>query len=143
MDKNLKTIYIICLFLVSCHQNTPNNTEFTTLLETTKSWNGNTLPKYPEGQPNITILKAIIPAHSKLDFHKHKVINAAVILDGELTVVSETKDSLKLKAGDAFAELVNTWHYGINNSSKPVELIIFYAGFEGGSNTVIKQKVEK
>lgn len=138
MKNQLKTIYVVCLFLVSCQYDNSKKTEFTTLLETSKSWNGDTLPNYPVGQPNITILKAIIPAHSTLDMHKHIVINAAVLLDGELTVVTEMNDSLQVKAGDAFAEVVNTWHYGINNSAKPVELIIFYAGIEGGTNTVLK-----
>jgi quercetin dioxygenase-like cupin family protein len=124
---------------VSCLQDTNTKTEFTTLLETTQSWNGDTLPKYPEGQPNIIILKAVIPGHSKLDIHKHSVINAAVMLDGELTVVTDVNDSLHIKAGDAFAEVVNTWHYGINDSAKPAELIIFYAGIEGGTNTIIKK----
>jgi len=130
--------YIICLLLLSCQPNKAQKTEFTTLLETTESWNGHQLPEYPSGQPNITILKAVIPAHSKLDLHKHLVINAAVLLDGELTVVTEMKDTLRVKSGDAFAEVVNTWHYGINNSSKPAELIIFYAGIEGGKNTNLK-----
>lgn len=137
--KNTKTLYIVCFFLVYCQHDNSKKTEFTTLLETARSWNGDTLPKYPEGQPNITILKAIIPPHSKLDMHKHTVINAAVMLDGELTVVSETNDSLLIKAGDAFAEVVNTWHYGINDSAKPAQLIILYAGVKGSSNTIVKK----
>jgi len=138
MNNQIKLTPVISLFLVSCRQNTTTTTEFTTLLETTKSWNGDILPEYPEGQPKITILKAIIPGHSKLELHKHTVINAAILLDGELTVVSETNDSLLIKAGDVFTELVNTWHYGINDSAKPAELIIFYAGIEGGTNTIVK-----
>lgn len=137
MKTFIKAICLLFLAL-SCQPNKSTETEFTTLLETTNSWNGQPLTKYPDGQPSITILKAVIPAYSKLDIHKHLVINAAVLLDGELTVVTETKDTLNVKSGDAFAEVVNTWHYGINNSSKPAELIIFYAGIEGGKNTVVK-----
>lgn len=135
----LKIGFGICFLLLACQGNTDQKTEFTTLLETTKSWNGDTLPKYQEGQPNITILKAVIPGHSKLDIHKHAVINAAVMLDGELTVVTDVNDTLKLKAGDAFTEVVNTWHYGINDNAKPAELIIFYAGIVGGTNTIVKK----
>ena len=62
-----------------------------------------------------------------------------MVLDGELTVVTETNDTLFVKSGDAFEEVVETWHYGINESSKPVELIIFYAGIEGGTNTILKK----
>jgi quercetin dioxygenase-like cupin family protein len=139
MNTQIKIIYIVGFLVLSCHQDNPKKTEFTTLLETTKSWDGDTLPKYPEGQPNITILKAVIPGHSKLCFHKHTVINAAVVLDGELTVVTDVNDTLYVKAGDAFSEVVNSWHYGVNDSAKPAELIIFYAGIVGGTNTIIKK----
>jgi len=138
MKKYIKIVFFAGLFLISCKPNKEQKTEFTPLLETTKSWNGEMLPKYPEGQPNITILKAVIPAHTKLDVHKHSVINAAVLMDGELTVVTEANDTLKITSGDAFAEVVNTWHYGINERNKPAQLIIFYAGIEGGRNTIEK-----
>ena len=133
---------VLCFLVVvfSCQPDKTQKTEFTTLLETTTGWNGDTLPHYPNGQPKITILKVIIPPNSKLDVHKHSVINAAVVLDGELLVVTETQDTLHAKAGDAFEELVNTWHYGINETNKPAELIVFYAGIEGGTNTILKTK---
>ena len=76
------------------------------LLEATESWNGEPLPKYDDGKPEITILKVIIPSKTKLEIHKHSVINAAVILKGELFVMTELNDTLLLKAGDAFAESV-------------------------------------
>lgn len=139
MKTLFKLVYILSLLILACQANREQKTEFTTLLETTKSWDGATLPAYPEGQPKITVLKAVIPPHTKLDVHKHSVINAAVLLDGELTVVTEAKDTLHVKAGDAFEEVVETWHYGINESNKPAELIIFYAGIEGGTNTILKK----
>jgi len=132
-------VFCFLVVVISCQPDKNQKTEFTTLLETTTGWNGDTLPHYPNGQPKITILKAVIPPHSKLDVHKHTVINAAVLLDGELTVVTEANDTLYIKAGDAFEEVVNTWHYGINDSNKPAELIIFYAGIEGGTNTILKK----
>lgn len=138
MYKQFKIICVICVLWLSCQPNKEQKTEFTTLLETTTSWNGATLPEYPAGQPKVTILKAVIPPHTQLDSHKHSVINAAVMLDGELTVVTESNDTLHVKAGDAFEEVVNTWHYGINETDKPAELIIFYAGIDGGTNTVLK-----
>jgi len=139
MNARLKIGYAMCFLLLACQPNKELKTEFTTLLETTKGWNGETLPEYPNGQPKITILKAVIPPRTKLDVHKHKVINAAVVLDGELTVVTEANDTLHVSPGDAFEEVVETWHYGINESNKPVELIIFYAGIEGGTNTILKK----
>ena len=138
MNSTLNIVLCFCLFVFSCQPNKTQKTEFTTLLETTTGWNGDTLPRYPDGQPKITILKAVIPPHTKLDVHKHTVINAAVLLDGELTVVTEANDTLYINAGDAFEEVVNTWHYGINDSNNPAEHIIFYAGIAGGTNTILK-----
>jgi len=139
MNSILKIVLCFSIVVLSCQRNKAQKTEFTTLLETMSGWNGDTLPEYPKGQPKITILKVIIPPYSKLDVHKHLVINAAVVLDGELMVVTETQDTLRAKAGDAFEELVNTWHYGINETNKPVELILFYAGIEDGTNTILKK----
>ena len=139
MNKQILLICVISLLWIACQSKDDQKTEFTTLLETTKGWNGDTLPEYPEGQPKITILKAVIPPHTKLDVHKHTVINAAVLLDGELTVVTKVGDTLHVRSGDAFEEVVNIWHYGINDSNKPAELIIFYAGIEGETNTILKK----
>lgn len=102
--------------------------ETITLIEANKSWNGNDLPQYPDGKPKITILKITIPPYSKLNIHKHLVINAGVLTKGELTVVDEQNNTLHLKAGDALVELVNTCHFGENNGSSPAEILVFYAG---------------
>lgn len=104
--------------------------ETVTLVEASKSWNGEDLPQYPEGKPKITILKITVPPHSKLSIHKHLVINAGVLTKGELTVVDEQNNTLHLKAGDALVELVNTCHYGDNQGDIPAEIIVFYAGTE-------------
>jgi len=127
--KNLSFFFLlISLFLISCNAPQKAQTKVIKLLETTKSWNGDTLPKYLEGTPQVTILKIIIPPKTKLKMHKHPVMNAAVMLKGELMVITTKQDTLKIKEGNAFEEVVNTWHYGLNNSNKPVEVLVFYAG---------------
>lgn len=98
------------------------------LAKTTTSWDGNTLPLYPKGQPEITILRIAIPAGTRLKTHSHPVINAGVLLSGQLTVVAENGNTLHLKAGDPIVELVNTSHYGVNEGDEPAEIIVFYAG---------------
>ena len=94
----------------------------------------------PDGNPEITILKIIIPPKAKLPLHKHPEINAGVLLKGELTVISETNDTLHLKAGEPIVELVNTWHFGLNDGAEPVEIIVFYAGITETPITVLKNK---
>ena len=101
------------------------------LAKGTTSWNGATLPAYLTGQPEVTILKISIPPHLRLPLHQHPVINAAVLLKGELTVLTKEGRTLHLTAGDPIIEVVNTWHYGINESNEPAEIIVFYAGVQG------------
>ena len=135
---------ILYIFLIisfcSCTSNKNKEIEVITLVKSTKSWNGRPLPKYPEGEPEVTILKITIPPKTTLPLHQHPEINAGVLLKGNLTVISETKDTLHLKTGDPIIELVNKWHYGINEGSNPVEIIVFYAGIKGKPITVKKEK---
>jgi quercetin dioxygenase-like cupin family protein len=106
------------------------------LAKTSSSWDGKALPDYPEGKPEVTILRITIPPKARLPVHKHPVINAGVMLKGELTVVTENKKTLHLKAGDSIVEVVNTWHYGINEGDEPAEIIVFYAGVHGAPITI-------
>lgn len=108
------------------------------LAKTSKSWNGDTLPAYKSGQPQVTILRIVIPAGMQLPLHKHPVINAGVLLKGELTVVTEGKDKFHMKAGDSIVELVNKWHYGKNEGTEAAEIIVFYAGNQEQAITLKK-----
>lgn len=133
-------ICFICIFLSSCKEKEIRKTEVLTLAQTNKSWDGTVLPGYPDGNPQIKILKITIPPKTQLDPHKHPVINTGVLLKGELTVVDENDHVLHLKAGDAIVELVNTVHYGKNEGTEPAEIIVFYAGTEGTPVTVPQKK---
>ncbi len=64
------------------------------------------------------------------------MINAGVLLKGQLTVVTEAGDTLHLQTGDPIVELVNEWHYGKNEGDEPAEIIVVYAGTEGTPITV-------
>jgi quercetin dioxygenase-like cupin family protein len=108
------------------------------LAKSTQSWNGATLPAYPQGQPEITILRINIPAGARLEVHSHPVINSGVLLSGQLTVVTQDGKTLHLKAGDPIIEIVNTLHYGINEGDAPADIIVFYAGTAGSPITVVK-----
>ena len=109
-----------------------------TLLQSTLSWNGDPLPAYPEGTPEVSILKFTIPAGATLPSHLHTVINAGILLSGNLTVVSEDQDELHLKPGDTLIELVNKYHQGRNTGDEPAVIVVFYAGIEGQEFTHIK-----
>ncbi len=108
------------------------------LIKTTKSWDGESLIAYPQGQPEITIRRITVPAGARLETHGHPVINAGVLLSGQLTVVTVEGRTLNLKAGDPIVEVVNKLHYGINQGKVPAEIIVFYAGAVGAPITVAK-----
>jgi len=71
-----------------------------------------------------------------LALHKHPVINAGVLLSGELTVVTEDNKTLYLKAGESIVEVVNKWHYGKNEGNKTAEILVFYAGVQDTPITI-------
>jgi len=106
------------------------------LTVSTETWTGKKLPAYPSGQPEISILKITIPPGQRLPMHKHPVINAGVVIRGELTVTTDKGEVLHLKAGQPIIEVVNEWHYGANHGTEPVELIVFYAGVKGTPITI-------
>lgn len=136
-----KIFYSVCLILfltgfVSAQEENQVRTDV--LAKTGISWDGMALPEYARGKPEITILKIKIPPKTKLPLHKHPVINAGVLLKGTLTVITEEDEELHLKAGDAIIEVVNKWHYGINEGNEFAEIIVFYAGVQDSPITVKK-----
>lgn len=127
--KNL--IYGICFGLLLSSNvlaEDENAVQTAVLAKTSISWDGSHLPVYPPGSPELTILRITIPPGAQLPMHKHPVINAGVLLSGELTVVAEDNRILHLKAGESIVELVDKWHYGKNEGHKPAEILVFYAG---------------
>jgi quercetin dioxygenase-like cupin family protein len=129
--KSMKIIYALCLtvwLITPVWALETNSIETSELARSSLSWDGNPLPNYPEGQPEVTILRIIIPPGVQLPLHEHPVINAGVLISGELTVVTTENKTLHLQAGDPIIEVVNTWHYGKNEGRAPAEIIVFYAG---------------
>jgi quercetin dioxygenase-like cupin family protein len=120
-----------------------NEIQVTTVSKSTVSWDGNKLPNYKQGTPEITILKITIPPGAQLPLHQHPVINAGVLLSGELTVITEKNKILLLKAGESIVEVVDTWHYGKNEGNTPAEILVFYAGVQGEPITIQKEEEKK
>lgn len=105
--------------------------EANVLIKTTKSWNGATLPAYSEGQPEITIIRYTFAPGAAIPMHMHPVINAGVLLKGELNILTKTGEKITLKSGEPLVELFKEWHSGTNPGIEPVDLIVVYAGTVG------------
>ena len=95
----LATILTICgaatasVFLTSCGQANANEAEAkvvtTELIRTDKSWDGVDLPDYLQGRPEIVGIKYEIPAGQRLGMHYHPVMNFGILVQGDLTIISE------------------------------------------------------
>ncbi len=112
------------------------------LVQSSASWNGKDYEHYPAGQPQLTMLKITIPAHSVLPWHTHPFPNAAYVLSGTLTVHDRESGKTKVfHQGQAFAESVDDVHRG-EAGDEPAVLLITYAG-TAGIPTSIPVKGEK
>jgi quercetin dioxygenase-like cupin family protein len=101
------------------------------LLKTSQSWDGVAYKGYPAGEPEITVLKIIIPPNTSLPWHTHPMPNAAYVLAGELTVEKKQDGSKRqLHAGETLPEMVDALHRGYTGKDGAT-LIVFYAGSKG------------
>jgi quercetin dioxygenase-like cupin family protein len=101
------------------------------LAQGSQSWNGKPYTAYPGVQPQLTVLRMTIPAHTALPWHRHPFPNAGYVLSGQLTI--EDKASGKKQTfhtGEAFLESVDDVHRGISGD-RPTVLIITYSGVKG------------
>ena len=110
----------------------------TKLVQSKTSWDGKPLPAYPTTQPEITILRISIAPGARLPLHHHPVINAGVLLTGQLKVETVSGAVLHLKAGDPIVETVNMAHYGVNDGTLPADIIVVYAGTVDQPITVVE-----
>ena len=134
---NYILLFVFILSFSNCEKKHLEKPEVTVLLETTKSWNGNTLPKFPEGQPKVTISKVVIPPKAKLPKHLHPVITTGILTKGELTVTDNEGKKITMKEGDVLVEVTNTIHFGENTGSKTAEILVFYIGEENTPTTIL------
>jgi len=137
----MKKLFLLMVFVfptyVSALQSKPIVVE--ELIKTTKSWDGSLLPSYKEGQPEVTILRITVQPNVELPWHTHPIINAAVMVKGKLTVITQSGEKHELVAGDAIVEVIGKIHRGINNGTEPAEIIVFYAGVV---DTPLTEKIE-
>jgi quercetin dioxygenase-like cupin family protein len=103
----------------------------TTLAKDTRSWDGGGF-QYPDGMAQIVVQKITITPGDEallLPEHCHPVPLAAYVLKGSVHVEEPSGQYHIFSEGDAFIEVMNTWHKG--KFVEDTELIAFYAGSEG------------
>lgn len=105
--------------------------ETTELIRTSQSWDGAELPDYFQGRPEIVAIKYEIPQGQKLGWHHHDAMNCGVLVQGELTIISQDGTTKVVHEGEAVVEMVGTVHHGENRGDKTVILYMFYLSQEG------------
>lgn len=140
MKKYLLGFLVVLSFNIAFAHDETKDLKVRTVVKSTKSWDGKTLPAYGEGQPEITILEIEVPPKTKLPIHRHPYINAGVLISGQLKVVTEKEEVLILKSGDPIVEVIGKWHYGMNEQATPAKIIVFYAGIKDEPTTIKKKE---
>ena len=76
-------------------------------------------------KPDVIVATATFAPGAGLPVHKHLYPHYVYVQVGTLTLVNvETKKSTDIPAGSFVAEPVNTWHYGVNNGTGPLTLLV-------------------
>lgn len=139
---------VICSLsvLTSCKEikaeDTPETVQHIELLRTDKSWNGEDLPDYPVGKPELVAVKYIIPAGERLGWHHHVAMNHGVLVQGELTIIGLDGQTKTIKAGEVVVEMVDSIHHGENRGTEPVVLYMFYISQKGLPLSVQNPEIE-
>jgi quercetin dioxygenase-like cupin family protein len=108
----------------------------TTLLQTGTTWNGVPITYLQSAKPEIrSVLVEIAPGSATI-WHKHSINNIAYMLEGEIRLELENGTTRDFKMGEAFAEVVNTWHRGTNIGKGPVKILVVYVGEVGTPNAI-------
>lgn len=139
--KNLLILACACLFTGVVHTTSAEPVQIEQILKTNKSWNGAALPGFNNGQSEMKVFRYKIAPGEQTPVHLHPMNAAGYMISGELTMFStddphgsfaDSKQvkEIKLGAGSAWTETVNTWHYGVNKGDKDAEFVLIFAGQE-------------
>ncbi|OFX13358.1 MAG: hypothetical protein A2V59_10465 [Armatimonadetes bacterium RBG_19FT_COMBO_69_19] len=92
--------------------------------------------QFPLFRNEITALRAELAPGGQTGRHMHPVPTFVYVLEGELTVEADGQGTKVHKAGDAFLEVVNAWHNGINRTNAATRFLVVFSGEQGKANLV-------
>ena len=134
------TLFLFCsllfLPLTSFAIENANNIKVTKLIETDTSWE-KTKIIYPKGDAKITALVVEMQPQAKIQMHYHEVPSFGYILEGKITVQSESGDIQTFSKGDVVIEMINKKHSGVNPGDTITKFIVFYMGSGNLKNTIL------
>lgn len=139
----LSTSILAALFSTSlyAHNEKTESAQVDVLLKTQHSWDGAAYTQYPEGTPELSVLRFKLKPNSILPWHHHPYPNAGYVLKGTLTIQDKDGHKKTYKSGEAFAESVEYVHRGITEGDGAT-LVLIYAGVQS-TPTSISEPGEK
>ena len=115
----------------------------TELIRTSESWDGAMLPDFPQGQPELRVIRLDFPVGAKTGWHHHTVVNYGIVQQGELTIVCQDGSEHTFREGEPLVEVIGTIHRGENRGKKPVILNMFYFSTPGAEITIQHPELEQ
>ena len=115
----------------------------TELIRTSQSWDGAMLPDFPQGQPELRVVRLDFPIGAKTGWHHHTVVNYGIVQQGDLTIVCQDGTEKTFHEGEALVEVIGTIHRGENRGSKPVILNMFYFSSPGAEITIHHPELDR
>jgi quercetin dioxygenase-like cupin family protein len=107
----------------------------TTLLQTSTTIEEQPI-RFPQGDNQFTAVLGEIAPGGQAGRHMHTVPLLVYMLEGSLSIEMEGYGTHVVSAGEAFTEVVNTWHNGRNLGSTPARFLIVFAGQDGTPITI-------
>ena len=114
----------------------------TELIRTSQSWDGAMLPNFPQGQPELRVIRLDFPVGAKTGWHHHTVVNYGIVQQGDLTIVCQDGSERTFHEGEPLVEVIGTIHRGENRGKKPVILVMFYYSEPGAEITIQHPELE-
>jgi quercetin dioxygenase-like cupin family protein len=133
----------LLVFVCAASLATSASAESTSVLKTSSTWNGAQIKYFETKCPEVDAVIVDIPANASTPIHLHPVNNYAYVLEGQVTVREGelidgklvVRKSSTFTKGQAFAEVVNTWHVGTAGPAG-VKILVWYTTEEGYPHTV-------
>lgn len=129
--KKLFLFFIAILLCVTVKAQYNEGVQLKPLLKTDTTSIGQKIV-YPSFANNeVSIVKVTIPPGASTGWHKHLFPVFGYMMKGTLTVETKNGKSNEFTAGEAFSEVIDTLHDGVNKGKEDVVLIAFFMGEKG------------
>ena len=115
----------------------------TELICTSQSRDGAMLPDFPQGQPELRVIRLDFPIGAKTGWHHHTVVNYGIVQQGDLTIVCQDGSERTFHEGEPLVEVIGTIHRGENRGKKSVVLVMFYYSEPGAEITIQHPELEE